>query len=326
MTNADILDMVPETRRDAVERTFERYCRAFDKAFPLLYPNLFECTANPFLDSERKVDLSGLGQGGPGMGRTISLAFSLPSRQRGETDARSLCTLQLIEALGSAHNDLLTALRATFEKKQLMATAAATSAVGLQLRSGAAAAEDADEARREHLRLVEEAEDIDDAAAEAEAEAAPLAETDASLQPLQVSDMLRLPTEGRPLTETAPTVDYRTPSSVVCSHLLAYDQSRDLLPLVYAFASDPGGESGDAHPPRYDFGAIERGLRRRILDGKRPINLVVGRAHGRARWMWGEEEGVKGCRVVFVSGNDNKDKSGICGETAAEPLVPSTLC
>lgn len=270
MTHGHILDMVPAGRQVAARATFQAYCTAFNRAFPLLYPNLFECTANPFLDAERKVDLSGLGMGGPGMGPEISLAFSLPSRQRGETDARGLCTLQLVEALASAHNDLLTALRATFETSQRASASEHRDALPA---SGGDMHEDENEA---FLHLLGVAEEIDSERDDEEEELR--AGRTTSIPPLRVADLLRLPKGGHTLTETAPVVDYRTPADAIRSHLLAYDRDRDLLPLLFAFADgSQGKEGGDSRPIRYDFGAVERGLRRRILDGKRAINVVVGR-------------------------------------------------
>lgn len=236
LTHADVLQMVPSDARPAAEACFDRFCTAFNATMPLLHPNLFECTPNPFLDAERRVDLSGLGCGGPGMGRDISLAFSLPSRQSGETDARGLCTLQMIDILASSHNDLLTALTASYEHGLAESLADSNAREGGGEASLSAA--------------ITAAESVDQAAAEAQEEAGAgrldsslelqlESSLGASLPPLQAVELLELLPQARALGAAAQEVTCRTPQDIVCDLLLVYKRERDLLPLLFAFAEQP---------------------------------------------------------------------------------------
>ena len=68
----------------------QAFCEAFNAAFPTLYPKLYECEDNPFVDQNRQVDLSGAGQG-VRMGPDAPVIFSLPSQlPHGEFDAAGL--------------------------------------------------------------------------------------------------------------------------------------------------------------------------------------------------------------------------------------------
>lgn len=112
MTGTDFVTSLADDRQSAAATVLEGFCKGFNAGLPLLYPNLFECTPNPFLNQDKEVDLSGTGQSSVAMSPDVSLLFSIPSRTDGETDARTLCTLQLLRLMRITQNDVLAALAA----------------------------------------------------------------------------------------------------------------------------------------------------------------------------------------------------------------------
>eukprot|EP00930_Biecheleria_cincta_P001164 TRINITY_DN102330_c0_g1_i1.p1 TRINITY_DN102330_c0_g1~~TRINITY_DN102330_c0_g1_i1.p1 ORF type:complete len:2842 (-),score=483.01 TRINITY_DN102330_c0_g1_i1:146-7831(-) len=105
MTNQEAISRLPEHMRSEAGKRLTDFCECFNKAFPFV-ERLFECQANPFL-REGKVHLPGQ------MSSETPVIFSLPFvAQAGETEAPSLCTVQLINVLQTAQNDLVEALAA----------------------------------------------------------------------------------------------------------------------------------------------------------------------------------------------------------------------
>jgi hypothetical protein len=55
LTNWDVVEMIPKgAAREEAIKTLQAYCIAFNDAFPLVR-NLFECQANPFVRTERRI-------------------------------------------------------------------------------------------------------------------------------------------------------------------------------------------------------------------------------------------------------------------------------
>lgn len=221
ITNRALLDKLPLEQRAEATALFERFAAIFNRTMPMLHPNLFECTPNPFLTKDRRVDLTGTGTEDCPMSLDVSVAFGLPARQRGETDARTICTLQMVDLLATAHNDLLVALTAAFDKDVAEAN-------GEKQASGEA----------EVWPRVEEQED-EEAAAEWRRDIG-----SGQLPPLQVQDVLAMtmPTT-RPLLEGLPPVTMKMDAAQLRSQLIVYDRSM-LLPLITAF-SDQNLEYSD---------------------------------------------------------------------------------
>lgn len=97
MTHEDLIQGLPSEERREASMALDRFCASFNRVFPLLSPNLYECTPNPFLDDRGGVDLTGTGTGGgrARMTRRSSALFGFPSLIPGEVDARSVCTVQV---------------------------------------------------------------------------------------------------------------------------------------------------------------------------------------------------------------------------------------
>jgi len=109
MSNEEVVALLPADARDEAMAVLDAYAEAFNASFPLV-TNLYECQANPFLGFDGQVDLSGTKVQKERMGRSTPVAFSLPSSVPGETDAQGLCTIQLLNMMLAAHNDVLQAL------------------------------------------------------------------------------------------------------------------------------------------------------------------------------------------------------------------------
>ncbi|CAE7456044.1 unnamed protein product [Symbiodinium sp. CCMP2456] len=103
LTNSEAIARLPEHRRAHAEESLNEFCRCFNVAFPLV-ERLFECEANPFLQ-QGKVNLPGP------MTPETPVIFSLPYvAPSGETEASTLCTVQLANVLQTAQNDLVEAV------------------------------------------------------------------------------------------------------------------------------------------------------------------------------------------------------------------------
>eukprot|EP00439_Symbiodinium_sp_Y106_P048101 s1411_g6.t1 len=92
LTNSEAIARLPEHRRAHAEESLKEFCRYFNVAFPLV-ERLFECEANPT----------------PETPVIFSLPYVAPS---GETEASTLCTVQLANVLQTAQNDLVEAVEA----------------------------------------------------------------------------------------------------------------------------------------------------------------------------------------------------------------------
>lgn len=105
LTNSEAIARLPEHQRAHAEESLNEFCRCFNLAFPLV-ERLFECEANPFLQ-QGKVNLPGP------MTPETPVIFSLPYvAPSGETEASTLCTVQLANVLQTAQNDLVEAVEA----------------------------------------------------------------------------------------------------------------------------------------------------------------------------------------------------------------------
>ncbi|CAJ1427321.1 unnamed protein product [Effrenium voratum] len=103
LTHREAIERLPEHRRPEATKRLQSFCEHFNRAFPLV-ERLFECEANPFL-VKGEVNLPGA------MTPDTPVIFSLPYvAQAGETEAPSLCTVQLANVLQTAQNDLVEAL------------------------------------------------------------------------------------------------------------------------------------------------------------------------------------------------------------------------
>ncbi|CAJ1366940.1 unnamed protein product, partial [Effrenium voratum] len=102
LTHREAIERLPEHRRPEATKRLQSFCEHFNRAFPLV-ERLFECEANPFL-VKGEVNLPGA------MTPDTPVIFSLPYvAQAGETEAPSLCTVQLANVLQTAQNDLVEA-------------------------------------------------------------------------------------------------------------------------------------------------------------------------------------------------------------------------
>lgn len=107
LANEEVVERyVPKTERTEAYAILDRYCDAFNIAFPHVH-FLYECNRNPFLGKDGQVDLSGGGDLPARMSRKTPVSFSLPSMIQGDADAAGLCTIQLITILQNAHTQLL---------------------------------------------------------------------------------------------------------------------------------------------------------------------------------------------------------------------------
>jgi len=112
LTNEEVIERhVPVHERKEAYAVLGRYCTAFNAAFRHVH-FLYECNANPFLDKNGRVDLTGGSGNRAGMGRRTPVSFSLPSMIQGDADAAGLCTIQLVATLQNAHTQLLEQARA----------------------------------------------------------------------------------------------------------------------------------------------------------------------------------------------------------------------
>eukprot|EP00051_Salpingoeca_urceolata_P005021 m.69664 g.69664 ORF g.69664 m.69664 type:complete len:792 (-) comp14008_c0_seq1:251-2626(-) len=109
ITNMDIVQLLPESRRAFGLQVLQEFCNAFNDGFGLV-EQLFECQANPFLH-QGSVDLSGNGSMLK-MEPSTSIVFSLPAVAliQGQVDAPGMCTIRLLDVLQTSHNDLVRAL------------------------------------------------------------------------------------------------------------------------------------------------------------------------------------------------------------------------
>jgi hypothetical protein len=78
LTNAVVIERLPESRRPAALALMERFITAFNTCLPLI-PNLYECQENPYLMPDGRVDLSGTKKDAQPMGPDTPISFSLPS-------------------------------------------------------------------------------------------------------------------------------------------------------------------------------------------------------------------------------------------------------
>jgi hypothetical protein len=109
LANKDVIARLPLSRQAHARAVLDAFCASFNEGFPHV-ANLYECQANPFLNKDGGVDLSGSMTGSESMTPSTPVAFSLPSMLHGETDAQGLCTIQLINVMQACHNELLSSL------------------------------------------------------------------------------------------------------------------------------------------------------------------------------------------------------------------------
>ena len=242
ITNAQIIDRLPKHRRPAAQQVLDRFCHGFNEAFPHI-TNLYECQANPFLNRDGGVDLSGSGVGNTMMNSSTPISFSLPSHLQGETDAQGLCTIQLINMLQVCHNELLAALGTLRTKSD--------GAVGE--REAGVVGENDDNGGDVGFHVVSSAQ------ANAGAKGKRVGAVD-----LGVSHEDRL----------LPSVNYQTPYSYVERLLIRYDRESRFMPLLRLWAVQQL-EYGNGGSIEFDFKGIEAAFGNSIVGIAQPITVHI---------------------------------------------------
>eukprot|EP01063_Lacrimia_lanifica_P019635 TRINITY_DN2709_c0_g1_i1.p1 TRINITY_DN2709_c0_g1~~TRINITY_DN2709_c0_g1_i1.p1 ORF type:complete len:3358 (+),score=963.91 TRINITY_DN2709_c0_g1_i1:646-10074(+) len=106
LSTIDVINTkVREADRARARAALDGYCALFNSAMPFL-ENLYECTANPFLNAEGHVDIGG----GGGLTPDAPLAFMLPSMVPGQVDPTGMSSIQLGGLVHRTHNRILNQL------------------------------------------------------------------------------------------------------------------------------------------------------------------------------------------------------------------------
>lgn len=248
LTHGSLLERLPADQQVQATAAFERFAAIFNKTLPMLRPNLYECTPNPFLNRHGQLDLSGTGVGQQQLSLDVSVAFGLPSRQRGETDARTICTIQIVDLLVTAHNDLLTALTAALQKTltvqaesdQHRGTAKELTDVDDEDFLDPAASQRQDDVvdEAEHQAVSRSENDGGDGHDTADAPLVQRAVAWASkARSLSVRDLATgTSLDARPLLQGLPALTHKSDLEALRSRLIVYDRDTVLMPLIATFA------------------------------------------------------------------------------------------